>query len=290
MSQFLQFVSSGLTVGAIYALAALGFSIIYNASGVINFAQGEFMMLGGMVGAFLTTAGVPLPLAVLLSVLAVALIGLLVEKLVVEPAGGADVVSLIIITIGVSMILRGIVQVTLGKANHSLPAFSGDAPIAVFGATILPQSIWILCVSALLVVLLGFFFGRTRTGKGMLAAAYNRLAAELVGVDTRTVLMLSFVLSAAIGAVGGILVAPIATTSYDSGGMLGLKGFVAATLGGLGSGGGAVLGGILLGLLESMTAGYASSAYKDAVSFVLALLILGVRPQGLLGARQTDRV
>ncbi|WP_407123292.1 branched-chain amino acid ABC transporter permease [Bradyrhizobium sp. STM 3561] len=290
MSQFLQFVSSGLTVGAIYALAALGFSIIYNASGVINFAQGEFMMMGGIVGAFLTAAGIPLPLAALLSVLVIALVGLLVEKLVVEPASGADVVSLIIITLGVAMILRGIIQVTFGKANHSLPAFSGDKPIAVFGATILPQSIWILCVSAVLVVGLGVFFGRTRIGKGMLAAAYNRLAAELVGIDTRTVLMLSFVLSAAIGAIGGILVAPIATTSYDSGGMLGLKGFVAATLGGLGSGAGAVLGGLLLGLLEAMTAGYASSAYKDAVSFVLALLILGLRPQGLLGARQTDRV
>ena len=290
MSQFLQFVFSGVTIGATYALAALGFSIIYNASGMINFAQGEFIMIGGMSAAFLTAAGVPLPLAALLGVAIVALVGIVVEKLTIEPARNSEVVSLIIITIGVSMILRGLVEVTLGKGNHALPAFSGDKPFTAFGATILPQSLWVLGVSALIVVALGVFFGRTRIGKGILATAYNRLAAQLVGVDTRRVLTLSFMLAAAIGGCGGVLIAPIATTSYDSGVMLGLKGFVAATLGGLGSGVGAVFGGLFLGLFETMTAGYVSSAYKDAAPFGLVLLVLLLRPQGLLGAKQTDRV
>ncbi len=290
MAQFLQFVFSGITSGATYALAALGFSIIYNASGIINFAQGEFMMIGGMAAVFLTAAGIPLPLAIVLAICIVALTGFLVEKLMIEPARDAEVVSIIIITIGISMILRGLVEVFLGKANHGLPHFSGDRPLSVFGATILPQSLWVLGVSTLLVVILGFFFGRTRTGKAMLAAAYNRLAAQLMGINTSFVLLLSFILSATIGAAGGILIAPIATTSYDTGLMLGLKGFVAATLGGLGNGLGAVFGGLFLGLFEAMTAGYISSAYKDAAPFILILIILAFRPQGLFGARQTDRV
>jgi branched-chain amino acid transport system permease protein len=290
VAQFLQFVFSGVTSGATYALAALGFSIIYNASGIINFAQGEFMMIGGMAAVFLAAAGIPLPLAIALAICIVALTGFLVEKLMIEPARDAEVVSIIIITIGISMILRGLVEVFLGKANHALPHFSGDRPLSAFGATILPQSLWVLGVSTLLVVILGFFFGRTRTGKAMLAAAYNRLAAQLMGVNTSFVLLLSFILSATIGAAGGILIAPIATTSYDTGLMLGLKGFVAATLGGLGNGLGAVFGGLFLGLFEAMTAGYISSAYKDAAPFILILIILAFRPQGLFGAKQTDRV
>ncbi|MDR3453030.1 MAG: branched-chain amino acid ABC transporter permease [Rhodoferax sp.] len=290
MSQFTQLLFSGITIGATYALAALGFSIIYNASGVINFAQGEFIMLGGMSAAFLTTVGVPLPLAAVLGVLVVAFVGLVVEKLAIEPAHDADVVGIIIITIGVSMVLRGLVEVTLGKGTYALRSFSGDAPLSAFGATILPQSLWVIGLSTLLVVALGYFFTQTRLGKGMLATAYNRLAAQLVGIDTRRVLALSFVLSAAIGAAGGVLITPISTTSYDSGVMLGLKGFVAAAIGGLGSGLGAVFGGLFLGLFETLTAGYVSSAYKDAVAFVLVLLILVVRPQGMFGARQTDRV
>lgn len=290
MSQFLQLLFSGLTVGATYALSALGFSLIYNASGVINFAQGEFIMLGGMVAAVLAASGVSLPLAILAAVLVVTLVGLLIEKLAIEPARNADITSIIIITIGVAMIVRGAVEVTLGKGSHALAHFSGDKPIALGGATLLPQSLWVMAVTAIVVAALAVFFGRTRTGKGILATAHNRLAAQLVGVDVKKVLLASFGLSAALGAVGGILIAPIATTSYDAGLMLGLKGFVAATFGGLGSGVGAVAGGVLLGLIETMTAGYVSSAYKDAVPFVLVLVVLVVRPRGLFGLGSTDRV
>ncbi len=290
MSQFLQLLFSGLTVGATYALAALGFSIIYNASGVINFAQGEFIMLGGMIAAVLSAAGISLPLAIVAAIAIVAIVGLLVDKLAVEPARDADITSIIIITIGVSMIIRGCVEVILGKGNHALPHFSGDKPLAVLGATILPQSLWVMAVTVVVVIVLAAFFGRTRLGKGILATAHNRLAAQLVGVNVKNVLLTSFGLSAALGAIGGILVTPIATTSYDSGIMLGLKGFVAATLGGLGSGVGAVAGGVILGLIEAFTAGYVSSAYKDAVPFVLVLIILLVRPRGLFGLGPSTRV
>ena len=290
LSAFLQFLFSGLTVGAMYALAALGYGLIYNASGVINFAQGEFIMLGGMAAVFLTEAGVPLPVAIVLAVAIAALVGLVVEKLAIEPAGNAEVVTLIIITIGASLTLRGLVQIFLGKGNHALPPFSGETPIAVLGATLLPQSLWVMGVTLVVVATLAWFFGRTILGKAVLATAYNKLAAQLVGVNTRFILLLSFGMAAALGALGGILVAPITYTSYDAGIMMGLKGFVAATLGGLGSGVGAIVGGLLLGAVEAMTAGYISSAYKDAMPFVLILLILFFRPQGLFGKKTTDRV
>lgn len=290
LAQLLQFLFSGLTVGATYALAALGFALIYNASGVINFAQGEFIMLGGMGAALLVGQGVPLPLAVPIAVAAATLAGLLVQRFAIQPAGNAEVVSLIIITIGASLLIRGLVQVTVGKGSYALPAFSGDTPIAVLGATLLPQSLWVLGVGLAIVLALAWFFTRTLQGKAMLATSCNKLAAQLVGVPVRRILLASFGLSAALGALGGILVAPIANTSADVGIMLGLKGFVAATLGGLGSGLGAVLGGLILGLLEALTAGYVSSAYKDAVPFVLILLVLFFLPRGLFGARVTERV
>ncbi|NMF91319.1 branched-chain amino acid ABC transporter permease [Aromatoleum petrolei] len=290
LSELLQFLFSGLTVGAMYALAAVGFSLIYSASGVINFAQGEFIMLGGMSAALLVQAGVPLPLAITLAILVAVVAGLIVEKLAIEPAGNAEVVTLVIITIGASLTLRGLVEVFLGKGNHALPAFSGEEPIAILGATLMPQSLWVMGVTLVVVVALALFFGRTTLGKAVLATSCNKLAAQLVGVNTRFVLLLAFGLSAALGAVGGILVAPMTYTSYDAGIMMGLKGFVAAALGGLGSGVGAIVGGLLLGIVEAMTAGYISSAYKDAMPFVLILLILFFLPQGIFGKKTTDRV
>ncbi|MDD5298059.1 MAG: branched-chain amino acid ABC transporter permease [Rhodocyclaceae bacterium] len=290
LSEFLQFLFSGVTVGATYALAALGFTLIYNASHVINFAQGEFIMLGGMLTVAGVSAGLPLPVAIALAIAAAAVVGMLVVRFAIQPAKGADVVSLIIITIGVSLVVRGLTQISLGKGTHSFPAFSGSEPLHVLGATLLPQSLWVLGVTAAVVALLGWFFSRTLTGKAILATAYNRLAAQLVGISTNKVLFLSFALSAALGALGGVLVTPITMTSADVGIMLGLKGFVAAVLGGLGNGLGAVVGGLLVGVAEAMAAGYISSAYKDAVPFVMILFLLFFLPRGLFGARVTERV
>jgi branched-chain amino acid transport system permease protein len=286
----LQYLLTGLTVGAIYALVALGFCIVYNASQVINFAQGEFVMIGGMAAVSFSSAGLPLPLAIALAIAATALVGLALEKLAVEPARRAPVVMLIIITIGASIFLRGLATLVWDKKLHALPPFSGDAPIAVLGAAILPQSLWVLGVALAIVLLLAGFFNRTLLGKAMLATSYNGLAAQLVGINVRRMLFLSFGLSAALGAVAGTLIAPIALTSYDAGVMLGLKGFAAAILGGMGSGAGAVLGGLALGIAESLGAGYVSSAYKDVIAFAIILAVLFIRPSGLLGARASDRV
>jgi branched-chain amino acid transport system permease protein len=287
---WLQFLVTGITVGAIYALVAIGFSIVFNASNVINFAQGEFVMIGGMSAVSLLATGIPMTLALPGAVAVAAIVGLVVEKLAIERARRADVVPLIIITIGASIFLRGLVEIVLDKDFHPLPSFSGDTPIALGGAQLQPQSLWVIGVTLVIVVALTLFFHRTRAGKAMRAVSHNRLAAELVGIDVRKVLRASFGLAAALGAVGGVLIAPIAFTSYDAGIMLGLKGFAAAMLGGLGSFPGAVAGGLTLGVLESAGAGYVSSAYKDAIAFVILLAVLLLRPDGLLGARSRDRV
>ena len=290
MAEFLQFLLTGFTIGATYALVALGFTLIYNASHVINFAQGEFLMIGGMGTVALLEFGLPLPVAALGAVALATAVGVALEKLAIEPARDAGVVPLIIITIGASIFLRGAAQVLWGKEFHALPAFSGETPISVFGAILQPQSVWVMGVAAALVLALALFFGRTMLGKAIIGTAHNRLAAELAGVNTRLVLMVSFALSALLGAIAGVVITPITFTSYDVGIMLGLKGFVAAVLGGLGNATGAVIGGLLLGVTESMTAGYLSSEYKDAVPFVLILLVLFFRPQGLLGRLGSERV
>lgn len=290
MAEFLQFFFSGLTVGAVYALVALGFTMIYNASGVVNFAQGEFVMLGGMLTVFLGYAGLPIAGAALLAIVITACIGLLLNKLAIEPARNASIVSLIIITIGASIFLRGTAQVAFDKQIHRFPAFTGEAPFVIGGATILPQSLWVLAGAAAVFVALYLFVTLSVTGKAIRATANNRLAAMLVGIDVRFVLTLSFALSAAIGALAGVLVTPITNTAFDVGVPLALKGFAAAMLGGMGVPAGALVGGLLLGLVEAMTAGYISSAYKEAVAFVVILAVLFVMPQGLFGKAATERV
>jgi branched-chain amino acid transport system permease protein len=288
--EFLQFLMSGLTVGAVYALVALGFTIIYNASDVVNFAQGEFVMLGGMVTVFAAAAGAPLPIAAAGAILAAVATGLLLHRLAIEPARGASPVVLIIITIGGALAIRGVAQVVFDKQFHKLPGFSGDQPLQILGASVLPQTLWVLGGSAVIVFAVTLFFERTMLGKAVLATAANRLAARLVGINTSVVMALAFALSAAIGALAGILVTPITLTSYDVGTMLALKGFAAVVLGGLGSPAGAVAGGLLLGLCEAFAAGYISSSYKDAVAFLVMIGVLLVLPQGLFGKTAVERV
>jgi branched-chain amino acid transport system permease protein len=290
MADFLQFAFSGLTVGAVYALVAVGFTLIFNASGVINFAQGEFVMLGGMATVFLAAAGVPLPLAALGAIVATVAIGLALHRLAIEPAREASTAALIIITIGASIFLRGAAEVFFDKRFHSLPPLLGDQPIRLGGAAILPQSLVVLAGAAVIVTALSLFMRRTLFGKAIIATAANRLAARLVGIDTRRVVGFSFAVSAAIGAIAGVLVTPITLTSYDAGTLLALKSFAAAMLGGIGSAVGAVVGGLMLGLLEQLGAGYLSSQYKDAVAFVVILIVLLARPQGLLGRAGVERV
>jgi branched-chain amino acid transport system permease protein len=290
MAELLQLVFSGLTVGAVYALVALGFTLVFNASDVINFAQGDFVMIGGMGTVFLAAAGVALPLAALIAIAAAAAVGLLLHRLAIEPARGASPVTLIMITIGASIFIKGVAQLVFDKQFHSLPAFSGADPIAVGGATILPQSLWVIGGALAIFAALYLFLERTLVGKALLATAANRLAARLVGINVVVILALAFAVSAAIGAAAGVLVTPITLTRYDIGTLFALKGFAAAMVGGMGSPLGAIVGGLLLGLLETFGAGYVSSTYKDAVAFLAILVVLFVMPRGLFGGRSVERV
>jgi branched-chain amino acid transport system permease protein len=196
---------------------------------------------------------------------------------------------MVIITIGGSIFLRGVAMLSWGKDTHGLPTFSGDTPLSLFGATLLPQHLWIFAITILLIIATRLFFAHTITGKAMCACAVNRRAAGLVGIDVQRMIMFSFILSSAIGAMAGIIIAPLTMTSYDVGVMLGLKGFCAAIIGGMSSGLPTVIGGLLLGVLESLGAGF-SSGYKDAIAFVILLLILFFRPQGLFSRGSSERV
>lgn len=285
LSQLLQYFFSGVTNGAIYGLIALGFSIIFNATTIINFAQGEFVMLGALVAISLYALGLSLPLAFLNAVILVTLSGLLFERLAIRPARQATPISLIIITVGGAVLIKGLAMLVWGKDAYSLPPFTGQEPLQVAGATILPQSLWILGLTLLLVLVLELFLRFTLLGKAMRAASYNPVAARLVGIRVSQMVQLSFGLSAAFGAAAGVLIAPITMGVYDMGTMLGLKGFCAAVIGGLSSSLGGVLGGLVLGVVEALASGLLASGYRDAVAFLILLLVLFFRPQGLLGAR-----
>jgi branched-chain amino acid transport system permease protein len=289
--QLLQYTLSGLSTGAIYALIGIGFSIIYNATGIINFAQGEFVMLGGMLTLFfIEVLKLPLWVAIPCAVAASTVAGMLFERLAIRPLRHPTPINLVIITIGGSILIRGLSMLLWGKDTHAIPPFSGEEPIAVGGATILPQHLWILGVTLVIIAANKFYFYHTISGKAMRACAYNRRAAGLVGIDVRRMVLFSFIISSAMGSVAGIIVAPLTMTAYDVGVMLGLKGFCAAIIGGMSGGVATVVGGLILGVLESLGAGLISSGYKDAIAFIILLLILFVRPQGLFGKAQSERV
>jgi len=281
---FIQFVFAGLTSGAIYAMVAVGFGVVHNTMGIVNFTQVDFVSLGGMFlfGA-LATAHLPMAVALPLAVAAVALTGALVEFLGLRPSRSRNHLVLIFLTIGLSIVLRGVMKKVWGKNSLAVPPLHGETPLTVLGATIMPQAVWILLFAALAIVLLVLFFRKTTAGLAMRAVASNPTAAAVVGLKVRRIRTASFALAGALGGLAGVLITPITTLRYDVGVLLGLKGFSAAILGGFGSFPGAIVGGISLGLLESLGAGYVSSAWKDTIAFLVLLLVLFVRPQGLMG-------
>jgi branched-chain amino acid transport system permease protein len=288
--QLFQYILSGLSNGAIYALIGFGFAVIFNATGIINFAQGEFVMLGGMLTIFfLSVFKIPLVEAILLAIVVSTFVGILFERFAIRPLKDAKPLRMIIITIGASIFIRGATMLIWGKDTHALPAFSGDDPLYIAGATVLPQHIWILGMTILIIIASRIFFNHSIVGKAMRACSYNPRAAELVGINVKSMILLSFALSSAIGSLAGIIIAPLTMTSYDVGVMLGLKGFCAVIIGGMSSGMGTVIGGFVLGLLESLGAGFISASYKDAIAFIILLLILFVRPEGLFRKKETER-
>lgn len=280
--QFLQYLVSGLTQGSIYALIGLGFTIIYAVTRIINFAQGEFVMIGGMLSFTLAcSAGIPLAPALLLSALIAAAVGAIMYLLAIRTARKASVISLIITTIGVAIFIRGIAAVLWGVDYVRPPFFTGDESISFLGAYIHPQALWIIGTTLVVTTLLHLFLTRTMVGKALKACAINPRASGLVGINTRAMALIAFAIAAALGGIGGVVMAPLTLTSYNVGVMLGLKGFVAASIGGFKSPVAAVIGGIMLGIVESLAVGLDwgpfTSAYKDVIALVVLLLILLIR-------------
>ncbi len=290
MSELLQFLIAGLKSGAIYALIALGFTIVFASTGAINFAQGEFYMLGGVMGVWFVDLGAPVPLAVVASVASVAVLGSLFELLAVRPITDGDPLRIIMVTIGGSVVIRQIALHLFGPDELALPAFTAGPSLKAFGAAVERQTLWIWALTTLAVLALAWLYRATSFGKAMRATSLQRDAARLVGIDTRFMVTASFALAAALGAVAGLAVAPLTQTAFDVGAGIGVKGFAAAILGGLGNPVAAVGGGLILGLLESLTAGYLDPLYKDAVALVVLLGVLFLRPQGLLGGSGREKV
>lgn len=294
LPDILQYIIAGLALGSTYAIVAIGFTIIFSSTEVVNFAQGEFVMLGAMSSFWLvSTYHWPLYLAVPVAMALAMVVGILLGWVLMRPRKTASPVSLIIITVGASMLLQGFASNLWGKDAVPLPAFSGDTallinlPVALTGdpdalpVFIMPQQLWVMGLTAVMVIGLTLFFNRTMVGKALRAVAVNRHGARLMGVNVSRMVMGAFALSAAMGALAGAAIAPISCGQYDMGAMMGLKGFAAAIVGGLGNFPGSIVAGLLLGIMESFGAGYLSSEYKDAFAFIILLLVLFISPNGI---------
>jgi branched-chain amino acid transport system permease protein len=290
---YVQLAIDGIRGGSIYALIALGFVVIHSVTGIINFAQGEFVMLGAMLCMTVYHSDLPLSsplkliLAVFLAVVGTTLVGSILERVAIYPARRSPIVSLIIITIGATISIRALALIIWGTRPYFVPAFTTlemeDITLRFGGLIVKAQSFWIWGTVAVVLGVLAFFFERTIMGKALRACAVNRRAAQLMGINPSRMSLLAFSLAAALGAIGGMVMAPATRPTYDMGLMLGLKGFVAAIMGGLVSSPGAVVGGLVLGVAENVGAGVTSSGYKDIIVFVILILILLFRPQGFIG-------
>jgi branched-chain amino acid transport system permease protein len=282
MGGTMQFLLSGLVIGSIYALSAIAYTAIYNVTGVINFAQGDMAMFASLVAIAGHEHGLGYAPSVVLAVLVGGLLGAAIDRIAVRPVRH-NLTLAIIVTIGVGIILQGAAMLLFGTEAQTLPSPVPSGNIAILGASLPNHSALTLVVAALLMVLLGLLFQGTYIGRAFRACAVNPMAARLVGINVGAMSTLAFVLSGVLAAIAGVMIAPITLMQYDTGVAIGLKGFVACMIGGLGNPMGALFGGLFLGVLEAMTAGFLSSGYKNAIAFVLLIGFLMLRPGGLLG-------
>jgi branched-chain amino acid transport system permease protein len=285
--ELLQYLLSGVTSGSIYAIVGIGFNIIYSTTGIINFAQGEFLMLGGMIAVTLTRF-LPLPLAIAAATAGAGLAGVLIQVVFIRWLKNPEALRMIIITIGVSILVREAALHVWDEKVHALPYFSGDetSSLAILGARVSPQVLWVLGISLVLVAALTIFFRASLLGRAMRACSSNPVAARLCGIRTSSVVTFSFFLAAALGGLAGCAVSPITQTQYDMGTSLAVKGFTCAVLGGLGSSTAAVAAGLLVGVLEAASISVLPVSFKDVVALTILLAILVLRPQGLFGPRR----
>ena len=282
-----QSILSGIGVGAIYGLIGIGFCVIYNASGIVNFAQGAFVMLGGMLThAAIFKFGLPYPLAAIIAIALVALAGVALERIVVRPLWkrGSTMFVMILATLAAQIVIERVTQIIGGDQPRTLPVFTNLPPLRILGLAVNFQFLWIVGCSVIVIVLLGLFFSSTKTGKAMRACAINRDAAALQGIPVSRMLSLGFALSAALGAFAGILITPTQFTAFNVGVPFAISGFIAAIVGGFGRPLGAFAGGILLGVAQALAIVFLGAASKNVAALSILLLFLFVRPTGILGS------
>lgn len=289
MDKWLQLLVTGVTMGSIYALIALGFVTIYRTSRIVNMAQGSFVMFGALFAySFLYELGLPFWLSGIIGVVLTVAIAVAMYVVVLKPILKVSLGAMILCTVALSLLFENAALLKWGGYGQGLPSFTGDQSFDLGGVFISRQSLWVIGIMVLVLVVLYFLNNHTTTGKRMTATATNPVAASLSGVSVNTMIILAFIISAVIGALGGISIAWVVPISCFSGGIMGLNGFVAAVLGGWGSSTGAVVGGLLLGIIQSLTTGIFPAGYKNVVSFVILIIVLYFRPQGLVGTRMTE--
>jgi branched-chain amino acid transport system permease protein len=286
----LQLLVSGIGTGSIYALIALGFNVVFKSTGAMNFAQGEWVVMGGMISALLANSFSSIAMACLVAILLVTIFGMLSERLVIFPLRRPNALLITLVSIGLAICTRSLVMLFLGKKPVGYSGFSKATTIWINGVSIQVQTLWIVGLTLVFLAVMHIFFERTILGKALRAAAADREAAAIVGIKVETTVLLSFGIAAFAGALAGAVITPLTLASYDQGAMFSFKGFSAAMLGGVGSLPGAVVGGLALGLLEAFGSFYISSDFKDAIAFAVLLAILFARPAGFLGRAEIVRV
>lgn len=286
----LQMLTTGLAMGSIYALVALGFVLIFNAVGVVNFAQGEFVMVPAFVTvALLAVVPIPAPLVYLITAIIMGLFGLVFQRIAYYPLRNRTFLPVVIATIGVSIFLKNGAQVFFGAEPRLMARPTSSQVVELSGVFIDPQYIVIIITTLVLLVFQYYFFEKTSLGKKMQATAQDKEMARLLGIRVATMIAITFIYSSILGAAAGILIGPIFYVTKEMGGMLGLKAFCSTIVGGFGSVPGAILGGLFLGVIEVFSAFYISSAYRDAFAFVILILVLLFRPQGFFGEKIAEK-
>lgn len=282
-----QVLVSGLGVGCVYGLIGIGFCVIYNASGIVNFAQGAFVMLGGMITqALLARVGLPLLPAALIAIAAVALVGVALERVVVRPLWDrkASMFTMILATLAAQIVIERLTLLVGGDQPKTLPMFTDLPPLRILGVAVSFQLLWIVGASLAAVAGLAAFFRLTRVGKAMRACAINREAAALQAIPVSRMLAAAFAISAGLGAMAGILITPTQYTAFNVGVPFAISGFIAAIVGGFGRPFGAFLGGLMLGLVQALAILGLGAGLKTVVALSVLLVFLFIRPSGLLGA------
>ncbi len=291
MSDFIQLLISGTAIGAIYALAALGFTLLWQASGTINFAQGEFVMIPAFVTLLGLAAGLPLWAAFIVACAAsMLLLGAGFKTLVVDPLRRHGVIPLVIATLGLAIGVKNLVKSAYSAEAHPFPNVFPDTLISVAGLRVSVYDIGTLVMAGAIVITLQAFLNRTLTGRAMQAVAQNTEAATVLGIDVKRMILYVFLINALLAAVAALLVTPTYLAKFDMGDVIGLKAFYAAIIGGFNQTRGALLGGVLVGVLENLMGAYVSPAYKEGVALMLFLVVILFRPEGLLGKVEERKV